>query len=214
MSEPLIIYKSIVGSRTYGFEVEESDVDLAVIASSFDYQEEGYDTHSWTPEHFISRFSCPVINWVTHQWLFPADFLLENDLSKWIKENREDFVKAILPEFYNSHLLAIDGFFQKGGPHSKYVARAIHFRNMFVNYAEGMTFEEALKPQGANRDFLLDIRKGKVPVSQILNANATAKTRLLSVEGFYKEPRADKSILEDFKQMVYKEMDATPQNPT
>lgn len=205
MSEPLIIYKGIVGSRTYGLDVEESDVDLGVIASSFDYKEEGYDTHSLTPEYFISRFSRPVINWVTHQWLFPAEFLLENDLSKWIQENREDFVKAILPEYYNSHLLAIDRFFQRGGPHSKYVARAIHFRNMFVNYAEGMTFEEALKPQGANRDFLLDIRKGKVPVSQILNANATAKARLLSVEDFYKEPRADKSILKEFEYMVYRE---------
>jgi hypothetical protein len=187
--------------------VEESDVDLGVIASSFDYQEEGYDTHSWTPEYFISRFSCPVINWVTHQWLFPAEFLLENDLSKWIQENREEFVKAILPEFYNSHLLAINRFLQRGGSHNKYVARAIHFRNMFANYAEGMTFEEALKPQGANRDFLLDIRKGKVPVSQILNANATAKARLLSVEDFYKEPRADKSILKELEYMVYREVE-------
>ena len=207
MAEPLIIYKSIVGSRTYGLEIENSDIDLAVVTPSLDYKEEGYDVHTRSPERFISRYNKTIINWVAHQWLFPAEFLLENDLSKWIKENREDFIKAILPEFYNSHLLAIDRFFQRGGPHSKYVARAIHFRNVFVNYAEGMTFEEALKPQGANRDFLLDIRKGKVPISQILNVNATAKARLLSVEDFYKEPRADKAILTEFENMVYREVD-------
>lgn len=146
MSEPLIIYKGIVGSRTYGLEVENSDIDLAVVTPSLDYKEEGYDVHTRSPEWFISRYNKTIMNWVGHHWLFPAEFLLENDLSKWIKENREDFFKAILPEFYNSHLLAINRFLQRGGPHSKYVARAIHFRNMFVNYAEGMTFEEALKP--------------------------------------------------------------------
>ena len=83
MSEPLIIYKSIVGSRTYGLEVENSDIDLAVVTPSLDYKEEGYDVHTRSPERFISRYNKTIMNWVGHQWLFPAEFLLENDLSKY-----------------------------------------------------------------------------------------------------------------------------------
>lgn len=84
---------------------------------------------------------------------------------------------------------------------------AIHFRNLLYNYANGMTFAEAHKAQGETRDFLLAVRKGEVPIKLVLEENAKARERAKSVAGFYQEPKADPSILDEFKYMVNREVE-------
>lgn len=207
-----MIYKAIIGSRTYGLETEESDVDLAIVSSVVQdkqlYLSQGFDMYHYTPEEFVSRIVNSSILWVDYQWLFPHEFCLKNNLIEWIKENREEMIKAVLPTLYQSHFCIYGSNSYKNSIYHKRVIRAIHFHNMLVEYAEGAKFEDAIKAKGDTKNFLLAAREGKAPVKRLLEVEKNTKARAEAVVDFYKSPRADLSILEDFKQVVYKEVDA------
>lgn len=199
-----MIYKSIVGSRAYGLNTEDSDTDIAVVSGK------QWITHkpkchifSWTPEDFAGLMQDSCHNWVVCSMLFPNRFCVENDLSKWISENREDMIKAMLPEIYQAYTAACGKFIRE--PYNKRIMYAIHFRDMLANYAEGMTFAEAIKPQGEDRDFLLSVRNGTASVGQVREANRKARERAKSAAGFYAEPRSSASVLREFRNMVYRE---------
>lgn len=206
-----MIYKAIVGSRSYGLNVDGSDVDLAIVSDkqldNATFRKDGYDLYLCTPDDLavLRQGSCHT--WWDWTRLFPHEFCIKNDLSSWIEENREEMVKALLPEIYEAYTTACADFIRHANGKNKRIMYAIHFRNMLANYAEGMTFAEALKPPGAYRGFLLSVRKGNAPAELVLEENAKARERAKAVAGFYAEPKASVSILEEFKHMVQKEVE-------
>ncbi len=205
-----MIYKTIVGSRSYGLSVGHSDVDIGMVSDKRPQIGSGCDVYLWKPEDFVTQLTGSKLEWYGCQWLFPHEFLIVNDLLAWIVESRETMIKALLPEIYQSYNSASVNFvLNSHGRHgkNKRIMYAIHFRNMLANYAEGMTFAEALKPQGADRTFLLSVRNGIAPRELVLEENAKARERAKAVAGFYAEPRADTAILDEFKRMVYREVE-------
>lgn len=206
-----MIYKAIVGSQMYGLSAENSDIDLAIVSEKhFDketFWKDGYDMRLWTPDELAVLRKGEHHKWFDFTRLFPYEFCIKNDLSNWIEENREEVVKAILPELYETYITDCVKLCQRADVLNKRTMLAIHFRNMLANYAEGMTFAEALKPQGVYRDFLLSIRNGKAPIARVQAANTNARERAKAVAGFYAEPKADLAILDEFKYMIYREVE-------
>lgn len=223
-----MIYRCVMGSESYGLTVAGSDKDIGIVSNKT------YELASWRrkkvdvrvqPPQMFAELRCggqPDIElslrnggYIGHpwtcQWFFPHKFCMDNDLTKWVAENREDMMKAILPSIYEKYSNFADGVrlvpnrYYRG--EQKFIAYAIHFRNLLANYAEGMTFAEAHKAQGETRDFLLSVRKGEVPIKLVLEENAKARERAKAVAGFYAEPKADKSILDEFKYMVNREVE-------
>ena len=211
-----MIYKSIVGSRSYGLSVTSSDVDIAIVSdkqlNKTAFRKNGYDMYLWTPDQFavLQQGSCH--RWVDCSMLFPHEFCIENDLSKWVEENREEMIKALLPEVYGVYTSASADFARNSQGKNKRIMYAIHFRNMLANYAEGMTFAEALKPQGTDRAFLLSVRNGIAPAELVIEASKKARERAKAVAGFYAEPRAGASVLDEFRYMVYREVEKLQEN--
>lgn len=206
-----MIYKSIVGSRSYGLDLSSSDTDIAVVFTKRQREmysrKHGCDAFLWTPDELAVLQKGSRRRWVDCTMLFPHEFCIENGLSNWIVEHREEMVKSMLPDIYGVYMSACKDFIRNPDHNNKWVMYAIHFRNMLANYAEGMTFAEALKPQGAYRTFLLSVRNGIAPKELVIEANAKARERAKEVAGFYAEPKADLAILNEFKHMVYKEVE-------
>ena len=202
-----MIYKSIVGSRSYGLDVAGSDVDIAVVSDKH-WVTGKPNSHIilWTPDAFAVLQKGPCRRWVDCTMLFPHEFCIVNALSEWIIDNREEMVKALLPELYGVYTEACADFDRHVRGDNKRVMYAIHFRNMLANYADGMTFAEALKPQGADRVFLIAVRNGMAPKGLVVEATAKARERAKAAAGFYAEPKANAAILDEFKHMVYREL--------
>jgi len=217
-----VIYKAIIGSPSYGLNIGSSDVDAVIVSDSWRTMfvwESGHDMFCFSPNEFVRRSQIALGNRCDYlQYIFPHEFCMNNDLSNWIQTNREDMIKAQLPDVYKLFAATsakyvrhiYDPYFpdakrRKEG--RKKVMYAIHFRNILFNYAEGTTFAEAHKAQGETREFLLAVRKGEVPIKLVLEENAKARERAKSVAGFYAEPKPDKSILDEFKYMVNREVE-------
>lgn len=227
-----MIYKGIVGSRSYGLSNGSSDVDTLIIAdaemcSVVDPQTRCHKIVH-TPKTFMllrtgecGKFSRTAdhkdyFGYPNNvQAFFPQKFCVENRLTEWIKENREDMVKARLADVYERHTLVSEWYMwfastkfctdeQKA---RKPLMRAIHQYNTLVNYANGMTFADAFVAQGETREFLLSVRNGKAPLELVLEEHAKARAKAKSVAGYYQEPRADLSVLDEFKYMVNREVE-------
>lgn len=212
-----MIYRSIIGSRSYGLALTTSDIDVAVVSDKA-YEvpprmERWHHLLSLSPEVFVMRWSDLLkAHWGSCQWLFPHEFHLDNDLTKWIIENREDVIRVNLPGIYAMHMRAackmernVSQLYYLSRLTRKSIAYAIHFHNMLYNYAEGMTFAEAHTTNGETQNFLFAVRKGEAPLKLVLEENAKARERAKAVANFYTEPRADVRVLDEFKHMVYRE---------
>ena len=211
-----MIYKSVVGSQTYGLSRDYSDLDVAVVSdrkfSREAFRRNGEDLYLWTPNEFAMLQQGDSHSWVVYQMLFPHEFIIENDLSNWLTDHREELVKSLLPSTYKTYMAICDYMAQNSRGKNKHIAYAIHFRNMLANYAEGMPFAEAIKATGDCRTFLLSVRNGIAPKELVIEENANARERAKAVAGFYAEPKADLAILDEFKHMVYKEAKKLQEN--
>lgn len=214
-----MIYEVIVGSRASRLDIDGSDVDVGMVfgteSPSKQYKDSECHMIPLSIDEFMDyRYIRTRTPPYQLNWFFPHDFCIESDLSRWIGENREDIIRAQLPTVYSMYATASATFANSLAKHylngadwrKKRVAYAIHYRNILYHYANGMTFAEAHKAQGETRDFLLAVRKGEVPVKLVLEENAKARERAKSVAGYYQEPRADLSVLDEFKYMVQREV--------
>lgn len=209
-----MIYEVIGGSRSYDLSIDSSDYDLLRVSDTnlgLGYHENGCNVLQVTYDEFKQRGTLEHDNWYAFQWLFPHEFRSDNNLTAWIKANREDMIKANLPRVYSILMSFAEQFsidpeilYPK---FSKRLVKAIHFRNLLYNYANGMTFAEAHVAQGDMRDFLLSVHRGKLELPVILEQNAIALEKAKSVETFYTSRIVTTSIFDEFKSMVDAEID-------
>ena len=69
----MIFYEVIAGSRSYGLELPESDVDRCRVADQWQMSMEGRENIIQVPrEEFLDRIFCRRNNAYFFQWLFPA----------------------------------------------------------------------------------------------------------------------------------------------
>lgn len=193
-------YKAIVGSRSYGLEIKNSDYDIVttehtIINSSLP------NSHyiKLSKEDFLKRLLLLDNNCYGIQCFFPYMVLEESNISKYILEKREEILAANLNQIYISYMKKANGLstdldkWYKKFP--KRPAYSCLFYDTLYRYAsKNISFQEAFKPEENFRQWLLDIRYGKIPLEDILRVNKELKAKAENVKNFY-IGREDKAIL-------------------
>ena len=193
-------YKAIVGSRSYGLEIKNSDYDIitteqTILNSSLP------NSHyiKLSKEDFLKTLLLLDNNSFGIQYFFPYMILEESNISKYILEKREEILAANLNQVYISYMKKANGLstdldkWYKKFP--KRPAYSCLFYDTLYRYAsKNISFQEAFKPEENFRQWLLDIRYGKIPLENILRINKELKTKAENVKNFY-VGREDKVVL-------------------
>lgn len=206
--------KLILGSRSYGLNLPTSDTDIGLILPNDELVDVGprpsldVDRHMNTRSEFISDMFGPFPRWFFCQYLFPDSFLEEDTFSKYVLEKREEIIKAKLPIVFSTFKRRADGMRRFADKiyevRPKRMAYSTLFYSILANYADGMTFAEAHKPEGELHDFLIGMRTGQVSLEDAVARNNLEKQRVEKVAAFYKES-IHPEVLLDFKQVILDE---------
>lgn len=204
-------YKAIVGSRSYGLEIKNSDYDIvtterAILNSSFP------SSHyiKLSKEDFLKMLLLLDNNSFGIQYFFPYMVLEESNISKYILEKREEILAANLDRIYTAYMRKADGLSTDlDSWYKKFPKRPVYsclFYDTIYRYAsKDISFQEAFKPEENFRQWLLAIRYGKIPVKDILMVNKELKTKAENVKNFY-IGREDKvvlnKIIEDLNELL------------
>ena len=193
-------YKAIVGSRSYGLEIKNSDYDIitteqTILNSSLP------NSHyiKLSKEVFLKKLLLLENDAYSVQMYFPNEILDDSNISKYILEKREEILAANLDRIYTAYMRKADGLstdldkWYKKFP--KRPAYSCLFYDTLYRYAsKNISFQEAFKPEENFRQWLLDIRYGKIPLEDILRVNKELKTKAENVKNFY-IGREDKVVL-------------------
>lgn len=214
------MYKAIVGSRSHGIEIPESDLDISIVkVSNTLYKTTIHDNINnliSSESKFISDMFSPYPNWYFSQYLFPKEFIDNNALTDYIKSNREAIMFERRDVLYNvliRNASASATFFnQLYDKRPKRAAYSILFYSILANYADGMPFAQAHKPDGELHDFLVNIRLGQIPVEEALARKELERLRVEKAKNFYLENQS-KKILNEFEQVILQEIDTKRGEP-
>ena len=193
-------YRAIVGSRSYGLEIKNSDYDIVTTEQTI-LNSSLPNSHyiKLSKEVFLKMLLLLDNNCSGVQYFFPYVVLEESNISKYILEKREEILAANLNKIYTSYMGKANGLstdlykWYKKFP--KRPAYSCLFYDTLYKYAsKDISFQEAFKPEENFRQWLLAIRYGKIPLKDILMVNKELKTKAENVKNFY-IGREDKVIL-------------------
>lgn len=194
-------YEVIAGSRSYGLELPESDVDCCRVADSWDMHMEGQSNIIQVPRaEFLNRVFCRHDNAYYLQWLYPAQVCSDNEVSRYLMDRRETITAAQKGAVYRI-LTAHAGRLEKYSDmlYDRYPKRAAYaalFYAIAANYAQGVPFSRAHRPDEELRTFLLGIRRGEVPQEEAMARISAERARALAAKTFY-SAQPDDALLRD-----------------
>lgn len=212
LSHICIYYNCIVGSKTYGVDIEDSDEDILYIWDNDLKKRMIGHTHiiGYTPESFNVHVPIPSIDRLPYliQWLFPDRFLMDTELSRLVLDIREDIIKSARKEVYEGFMEKADGLsyrineMYQGFP--KRAAYSCLFYEMIYRHANGATFAEVHKPEEDFRQWLIAVRKKEIDIREVESRNNQLRNKATSVKGFYQTDK-DEKFLSEFE-MQYKKI--------
>lgn len=193
-----MIYEAIGGSRAYGLNMDQSDVDILRVGQEKRiYMEDGCNVIQIPAEEFLRRARLGA-HWYDAQWLFPEQFRVDNALSGYILENREAMVQAVRPAVYRvmtEHAAALCTHCSWLYPlFPKRLAYALLHYQILANHAGGMDFSQAMRPDGEELDTLLTIRRGEMELAEVLERVAAARTAAENCAAFYQQQGSDEPL--------------------
>lgn len=204
-------YEAIGGSRCYGLNVEESDIDLFRIGDSWNVagHEGSYHVIQVPRSEFADKAILLQEATLYIQWWFPAEILTSGDLSEYMAVNRERVAFAARNRVWELHWKAAQGMalypehFYPRFP--KRLAYSTHFYDMLARYASGEPFAAAIRAQGTMRQKLIAMRTNQLPFAEAAAINAEARKRAESLAEWYR-PAPDfgflSQIREDLKRIL------------
>lgn len=192
-------YKVIVGSRCYGLELERSDTDLfSVNCDSSEHNSHVIDGGLSTDTKLLSMLHFGF--WYHPQAVFPAQFLIENELTQYIKTVREDLVSAQKQSMFRVLYDGGEAFaYMLKHWYPLYPKRAAYSTLLYdqiARYATGIPFAEAMCPVGDMRDKLLAMRRKELPVEDVVKINDEAQKKAIAVQDFYNSENDTKKVQE------------------
>lgn len=203
-----IFYSAIVGSRSYGVDVPTSDTDVVRLGDAPQYDFKKFDLRPTSTSEFISDMFGHKPRWFFTQWLCPESFLTDTQLSNYISANNDKIIQARLPILYATFTRRADGLRHWGDKlyktYPKRLAYSTLFYSILANYAEGMPFAKAHRPEGQLHDFLISMRLGQIPQKDAVARNELERLRAEKAAGFYKEA-INPHILLEFEDIIQKE---------
>lgn len=180
-------YEVIAGSRSYGLELPESDVDRCRVADDWQISTEGRENLiQVTRQEFLDRVFGRRGNAYYLQWLYPAQICSDNEVSRWLLEHRETITRAqslLVWKTLTAHAQRLEQF--AGGLYQRYpkrLAYATLFYHIAARFGEGEPFAQAHRPEEALRRELLGMRLGEVSLEDGLAECAIQKTRAFAVQ--------------------------------
>lgn len=205
-----LYYEIIGGSRSYGLNIETSDLDICQVSDEWKMEKIGPEEHiiRVPKEEFIRRIT-QNFNAYYLQWLFPYKFSFCNDLTLYIIENRENIISLQRQRIYNlllNHANRLENRCELiYSSYPKRMTYAILFFSIICRYADGMSFKEAHKVDGELQRFLLGIRKKEVSIEEAKNYLLSVKIKAESVKWFYDMGNNEEkilSIISDIKSLL------------
>ena len=184
------IYASIGGSRAHGIEIEESDVDLYRVGSpELHTMQDGYNLIQILLDDFVRRLFVQRKCGHDLQLLYPLEMKVDNDLTRCILQSRDSVIEAIRPTVYDAlmdhaaRLCVEPEWLYPIFP--KRLTYALLFYSILSNYADGMPFAQAMRPDGILHDRLIAIRKHKPELDEVMEWISAARTGADEAKGFY-----------------------------
>lgn len=197
----MIYYQVIAGSRSYGLEIEGSDIDLCRAADEYDIGKMygPYNLIQVPLDELRRRIIENSYNAYYLQWLFPYKVLSNNTLTDFLQSNRELIISAQKAQVYDILMAHANGLSMYADKFydlfPKRLAYAALFYSMAVNYANGMSFAQA-HHAGELQGTLLALRRKELPLNDVLRLVNEQKIKAQKVQKFYMEPTNDEIIKE------------------
>lgn len=194
-------YEVIAGSRSYGLDLPESDMDRCRVANDWEITMEGRENIIQVTRHeFLNRIFCRHDNAYYLQWLYPAQVCSDNEVSRYLMDRRETITAAQKGAVYRV-LTAHAGRLEKYSDllYDRYPKRAAYAALLYsvaANYAQGVPFSRAHRPDEELRTFLLGIRRGEVPQGEAMARISAERARALAAKTFY-SAQPDDALLRD-----------------
>ena len=161
----MVNYIAIIGSRSVGIELPTSDFDILSTDKSFVYDKsDKWHLINTNTERVIRELSCTANKPFSFQALYPYEFLQENELSKYILDNRENIIRNNLPNLYNIYITRATSAYRDlrmllPKSNKKRIIYALIYLDSLVRYSSGdISFGEAFKPEGTFKDLIMNIR--------------------------------------------------------
>lgn len=182
------LYGLIDGSYQYGINNDTSDIDIIEIYSSFINTEKElkkisnfnlklisqeqsnnfikkFNIINWNPsrriytgEHFIyNLFFNNICSY--YRWLFPYQYLSDNEFTLEIKKINEDIVKENLPFLYSRLINGSNRLFQAGlqENYNKLIYKSFIELIILIEYYKTKSYKQSLQ-LGIYRPYILDIK--------------------------------------------------------
>ena len=188
------LYKTQVGSRYYGIDIDSSDFDTWIIddsVSSFQSIMNGKDhTYRIMPGEAIAQFCGFISIPQCLSALFPKN--PTGDIGEFLNKNNEKIIEANKAYLYNlvknfSQTYPIkqplNTYIIKQYP--KKVAYRLMFLNIFINYTKTNNFSDSLVLSEEEKVFFKEIRLSKIDPKKILETNNYLYSELLSNKDFF-----------------------------
>lgn len=170
-------FAAIGGSRALGVEHERSDIDLLIIACNFNKNircKAGYNTLYESPDEFYGTITS-IANGYIHamQWLYPSEFVTDNEFTDWIKQNRDALVEENKYAIYSAVAryanTAKDKFRIYYKIARKRVLYALCYGEMCRKYADDIAMADCVKATGEWRQWLENVRTGNISKDEVYN---------------------------------------------
>ena len=163
-------FAAIGGSRALGVEHERSDIDLLIIASNFNRDircKAGYNTLYESTDEFYNTITS-IDNGYIHamQWLYPQEFVTDNEFTDWIKQNRDALTEENKFTTYSRVARYANTVKEKFRVYYKIARKrvlyALCYGEMCRKYASGIKMVDCIKATGEWRKWLGNVRTGDI----------------------------------------------------
>lgn len=165
----------IGGSRALWVEHERSDIDLLIIANNFNKDvrcKAGYNTLYESPDEFYNTITSKDNGYIhAMQWLYPQEFVTDNEFTDWIKQNRDALTEENKYAIYSTVAKYINTVKEKFCVYYKIARKrvlyALCYGEMCIKYASGIAMIDCIKATGEWREWLENIRTGDISQDEI-----------------------------------------------
>lgn len=165
----------IGGSRALWVEHERSDIDLLIIANNFNKDircKSGYNTLYESPDEFYNTITSKDNGYIhAMQWLYPQEFVTDNEFTDWIKQNRDALTEENKYAIYSTVARYINTVKEKFCIYYKIARKrvlyALCYGEMCIKYASGIAMIDCIKATGEWREWLENIRIGDISQDEI-----------------------------------------------
>lgn len=197
----------IAGSRSYGLNVEGSDIDVMEIWGR--RYTRSYDKSTNINLIQVNRNEIPKrmvdVDHAYLQWWFPAEFLAKDKLTEYVLAERERFVSERRGYIYRRLFDHAEGLWTHsdwlydGSP--KRLAYSTLFYAIPARYAEGRTFAEAHRMDGELQKQLLAMRRHEIDLEKAQEINRLWHDRAVQAASFFDVVEDDKYVMGVSKQL-------------